>query len=83
MTQHSKQTTIPGTEAAKSPKKPSSTQWLAFVVNKTTQIPTVLSSKYQIELKKQLNELENYEVVKIVKGKTFETKIKTSFDFVA
>lgn len=77
----STQTTIPGTATPTPTRKTSTVLWMAFVLREGTA--TVLTGKTQRELKKGLNLLgENTQVLTIVRGKPFSTKVTQSFDIV-
>ncbi len=68
------------TSTPEAAKKAQPTYWTAFLNVKG--IPKVLSAKYQKDLKKLLNNETEAEVLSIVRGKSFSTKIVTSFDIV-
>lgn len=68
------------TEVMDRPKTRSSTQWHAFVMSEAAQ---VVSAPSQKELKKQLNALgDAAQVLGIVKGKFFQTKMTRMFEIV-
>lgn len=72
------------TQTTSSPqKRPSSTQWHAFLTNPSKAEPTTLSANSQNELKKLLNAQETgTNVLAIVKGRAFGIQVKKSFEFV-
>jgi len=62
------------------PKTPSSTQWHAVLA--TELGPEVMTAPSEKELKKQLNELDpEYQVLTIIKGKSFKVRTKKAFEF--
>ncbi len=75
MEQHLDQPATPETSKSKMPP----TVWTAFVT--VHGVPKVLTAKYQKDLKKTLNEFSGIEVMSIMRGKTFGTKVVTSIDF--
>lgn len=69
--------------ATTTPRKPSSTLWHAFLTSEITGTGQVLTAKSQRELKTQLNGLKDpFQVLSIVKGKSFVVQTKKSFEFV-
>lgn len=75
------ESTLTHTETKQTQRKPSSTQWFAFLTNKTTGTHQSLTAKSQRELKTQLNQLQDVEIHNIVKGKGFAIHVKKSFEF--
>ncbi len=65
------------------PKRPSSTQWHAFLKRELTGTAEVLTARSQKELKNQLNALRDpIQVLSIVRGAAFGVRIQKSFEFV-
>lgn len=66
----------------KVPKKPSSHLWYAFMTDKVSHSPLIVSAKSQSELKNQLKDLAaKNDVHHIVKGKAYTFTVQKSFVF--
>ncbi len=76
------QTEFQATPKTRKTRTPSVALWHAFTWNSDLSQPQTLSAPSQQELKRQLNELENIQVLSIVRGSLFKVRVQKAFEFV-